>query len=154
MLKNYKKKIIVGIVGLGVGAFHLKNSLSYKNCKVKYICDLNKKKLLFYKKNLTLKMPQLILKNVVKDKEVNTIIIASNDQDHSYQVIKSLKNDKHVFIEKPLCLSIKELNLIKKLKKKNNLIISSNLVLRTHPFFEMIFKNKKNKKYILYRRGL
>ena len=70
MLKNYKKKIIVGIVGLGVGAFHLKNSLSYKNCKVKYICDLNKEKVIILQKNLTLKMPQLILKMLLKIKKL------------------------------------------------------------------------------------
>ena len=68
MLKNYKKKIIVGIVGLGVGAFHLKNSLSYKNCKVKYICDLNKKKLLFYKKKFNIENATTNFENVVKDK--------------------------------------------------------------------------------------
>ena len=44
MSKNYKNKLVVGIIGLGVGAFHLKNSLKYKNCRVKYICDLDKKK--------------------------------------------------------------------------------------------------------------
>jgi predicted dehydrogenase len=154
MLKKYKKQIVLGIVGLGVGAFHLKNSLEYKNCKVKYICDLDKKKLLFYKKKFKIKYATTNFDNIIKDKEVNTMVIASNDKDHSYQVINSLKNDKHVFIEKPLCLSMSELNLIKKVKKqRNNLIISSNLVLRTHPFFEMIFKNKKKIKKIYYIEG-
>ena len=54
MLKSYKSKIVVGIVGLGVGGIHLSNCLKYKNCKVKYICDHDKKKLHFYKKNLKL----------------------------------------------------------------------------------------------------
>ena len=44
-IHRYLAYIVVGIIGLGVGAFHLKNSLGYKNCKVKYICDTNQKKL-------------------------------------------------------------------------------------------------------------
>ena len=48
MLKNHREKLVIGVIGLGVGAFHLSNSLNYKNCKVKYICDINKKKLFYY----------------------------------------------------------------------------------------------------------
>ena len=119
MSKNYKDQIIVGVIGLGVGAFHLKNSLGYKNCKVKYICDTNQKKLSYYKRKFKIENATKNFDNVVNDKEVNVIIIASNDNDHFYQVTKSLLNNKHVFIEKPMCLSIKDLNTIVKIKKKN-----------------------------------
>ena len=119
MSKNYKCKIVVGIIGLGVGAFHLKNSLGYKNCKVKYICKKKKKKLSYYKRKFKIENATKFFDNVVNDKEVNVIIIASNDNDHFYQVTKSLINNKHVFIEKPMCLSIKDLNIIVKIKKKN-----------------------------------
>ena len=36
MSKIFKDKIVVGIIGLGVGAFHLNNSYIYKKCKIKY----------------------------------------------------------------------------------------------------------------------
>ena len=154
MSKNYKDQIIVGVIGLGVGAFHLKNTLGYKNCKVKYICDTNQKKLSYYKRKFKIENATKNFDNVVNDKEVNVIIIASNDNDHFYQVTKSLLNNKHVFIEKPMCLSIKDLNIIVKIKKKKpNLFISSNLVLRTHPFFEKLIKEKKKLKKIYYVEG-
>ena len=42
-----------------------------------------------------------------------------------------------------MCLTLKELKTIIKLKKnKPNLYISSNLVLRTHPFFIKLIKEK------------
>ena len=154
MLRNYKNKLVVGIIGLGVGAFHLKNSLAYKNCKVKYICDIDQKKLLFYKKKFDIKNATIFFDDVVNDKEVNVIIIATNDKDHFYQVSKALKNNKHVFIEKPMCLSINELEKIIKIKKtKPNLLISSNLVLRTHPFFKRMIKEKKKLKKIYFLEG-
>jgi len=154
MSKNYKKELVIGVIGLGVGAFHLSNSFNHKNCKVKYICDTNKKKLLYYKKKFNIKNTTANFDEVVNDKEVNVIIIASYDNDHFYQITKSLLNNKHVFIEKPMCLSIKDLNTIVKIKKKKpNLFISSNLVLRTHPFFEKLIKEKKKLKKIYYVEG-
>ena len=154
MLKNHREKLVLGVIGLGVGAFHLSNSLNYKNCKVKYICDINKKKLFYYKKKFNIKYATSNFDDVVNDKEINTIIIASNDKDHFYQIIKSLKNNKHVFIEKPMCLSLKDLKEIIKIKKnKPNLCISSNLVLRAHPFFLKLIKEKKKLKKIYYLEG-
>ena len=154
MLESSKSKIVIGVIGLGVGAFHLQNSLAYKNCKVKYICDTNQKKLSYYKKKFRIQNATINFDEVVNDNEVNVIIIASNDDDHYYQVIKSLKNNKHVFIEKPMCLSLKDLEHIIEIKKKKpKLFISSNLVLRTHPFFKNLIKNKKKLKNIYYLEG-
>ena len=123
MLEKSKFKIVIGVIGLGVGAFHLQNSLAYKNCKVKYICDKNKKRLFYYKNKFKIQNATIDFNEVVNDKEVNVIIIASNDDDHFYQIIKSLKNDKHVFIEKPMCLSLKDLKNIIKIKKKKTKIM-------------------------------
>lgn len=154
MLKASNKKIVLGIIGLGVGAFHLYNSLKFKNCRVKYICDTNQKKLSFYKKKFNIENSTKDFNIIINDKEVNAIVIASNDKDHFEQVSKSLKNDKHVFIEKPMCLSIKDLHKIIKIKKKKpKLYISSNLVLRTHPFFKKLFKEKRKLKNIYYLEG-
>lgn len=154
MSKKNHKKLVIGIVGLGVGAIHLSNCFKYRYCKVKYICDKNEKKLSFYKKKF--KIPK-ITKNfhdIIDDEEVNVIIIATNDQDHSYQIIESFKNNKHVFVEKPMCLSPQELNDIIKIKdNKSNLRISSNLVMRTHPFFKKIIKDKKKLEKIYFLEG-
>lgn len=154
MLKNYKKKLVIGVIGLGVGAYHLNNSLKYKNCKVKYICDVDKKKLNFYKKKFNIQNTTRNFDKVINDKEVDAVIIATNDDDHFYQVTKALKNNKHIFVEKPICLSLKELKTIIEIKKnKPNLFISSNLVLRTHPFFERLLKNKKKLEKIYFIEG-
>ena len=93
-------------------------------------------------------------KKIVDDKEVNTVIIASNDSDHAYQVLLALKKNKHDFVEKPLCLTFKDLDKIKSMKRgKPKLLISSNLVLRTHPFFQKLIKNRKNFKQMYFLEG-
>ncbi len=44
--------------------------------------------------------------------KINTVVIATRHNDHAYQVIEALKNEKNVFVEKPLALTLEEINLI------------------------------------------
>lgn len=45
---------------------------------------------------------------------INTVFIATRHDTHAQYVIKSLKQGKNVFVEKPLCMNIEELNSIRK----------------------------------------
>ena len=50
--------------------------------------------------------------DVLKDESVNAVMIATRHHLHGEMVINSLKAGKHVFVEKPLCLSRQELEEI------------------------------------------
>ena len=45
-------------------------------------------------------------------KECNAVVIATRHDSHSDLIIKALENGKNIFVEKPLCLNLKELKLI------------------------------------------
>jgi len=49
---------------------------------------------------------------VFNDPEINTIFILTRHNQHTRQVVKALQSGKHVFTEKPLCLTIQELEEI------------------------------------------
>ena len=49
---------------------------------------------------------------VVDDPDVNTVVITTRHNLHAEQTISALKAGKHVFVEKPLCLSADELEQI------------------------------------------
>ncbi|MEO0310997.1 MAG: hypothetical protein RIQ89_654, partial [Bacteroidota bacterium] len=51
--------------------------------------------------------------SVMKNNEVNTIFIATRHDSHAAYVLEGIKNNKNVFVEKPLCLTIPELEEIK-----------------------------------------
>jgi predicted dehydrogenase len=53
------------------------------------------------------------------DPAVDTIVIATRHNSHAAQVIAGLEAGKHVFCEKPLCLSIKELDEIEAAKGRH-----------------------------------
>lgn len=46
--------------------------------------------------------------------EINTVVIATRHKDHAKQLIDALEQEKNVFVEKPLALSLDELEMIEK----------------------------------------
>ncbi len=60
--------------------------------------------------------------DILDNQEINTLFIATRHDSHAEYVLKGLKAGKHIFVEKPLCLSAEELEKIIHLKKeKENL---------------------------------
>ena len=135
---------------MGIGQKHLEAIQNYKKSEVKIICEKDKTKI----KLLKNRYPSKIITNneniIFSDKEINLVSIASFDNFHYKQIVKGLKNNKHLIIEKPMCLNEKELKKIHLiLKKKKHLKIVSNLVLRVNSLFKY-FKKKISKKNIYY----
>ncbi len=52
---------------------------------------------------------------IIKSPEINTLFIATRHDSHAPYVIKGLENGKNVFVEKPLCLTLEELEQIESL---------------------------------------
>jgi len=151
-----KKVLKIGVIGLGVGEKHLETYEKHNLCNVIAVTDLNKKKLLKCKK----KFPHISFENsaekIINNKSIDLISIASYDNFHCDQIIKSIKNNKHIFVEKPLCINYLEYFKIKKiLSSRPKIKISSNLLLRNSPQF-VYLKKKIQKNYfkkIYYMMG-
>lgn len=50
---------------------------------------------------------------VLADPQINLVVIATRHNEHASQVIKALQAGKHVFVEKPLCLTWDELDAVR-----------------------------------------
>ena len=142
---NKKKKIRAAVIGLGVGVHHARILSAYSGAELVWICDLNKNKLKEFNSEFTEAKTTQNPKVVLEDPNIDLVCIASYDESHFEQIIKALDNGKHIYVEKPICLSKKEAKQIrKKLNKYPNLRISSNMVLRTCPLFNKVRKNIKS----------
>jgi predicted dehydrogenase len=147
------KKLNVGVIGLGVGFYHFKNLLQNKYAKVVSVCDFDKKKI----KKIELDFPNIQTTSdsniLLNNKLIDVVCIASYDNYHCKELLKAIKNKKHVFVEKPICTNYFEYNKIKKVLKKNSKIkISSNFVLRGSPQFlklKDLMKKKIGKPYFI-----
>ncbi|MFC1590338.1 Gfo/Idh/MocA family protein [Candidatus Omnitrophota bacterium] len=140
------RNLNVGIIGLGMGEEHLAGYRRHPACRVVALCDLSKKKLAAAKRKypgirLTQRSDELL-----KDHSIDVISIASYDNYHYEHVSKALANDKHVFVEKPLCLYEKQARRIRSiLRDRPALKMSSNLLLRGSPRFRLLKRMIRNK---------
>ena len=96
--------INAAVIGLGVGESHLISLQSHPYCQVKAICDINETVL----QKIGSKYPSCTLSTdpnlILNDPNIQLVSIASYDDVHEQQVLSALRNNKHVFVEKPLCL--------------------------------------------------
>lgn len=125
-----------GVIGLGVGEQHAVAYAAHPDCEVAAICDLGVERL----KQVSARFPAARATtdstDVLADPEIDVVSIASYDDRHYEQVILALEHGKHVFVEKPLCLHREEAADIRaRLASRPELVLSSNLLLRTSPRF-------------------
>lgn len=130
-------KLNVGVIGLGVGLQHIATYLNHPDCNLIAICDFDEEKLLetatrLDSSILTTTDPARLLNSPA----INLVSIASWDNFHAEQIILGLQNKKHLFVEKPLCVSEDEaLKIGTALAKHRDLKIGTNLILRLSPRF-------------------
>lgn len=92
--------------------------------------------------------------DVINDKDINTVFIATHHSTHGKYVIESLKNGKNVFVEKPLCINENELTEIKRVYENSNVKIMVGFNRRFSKQFGLIkefFKETKEPYLINYR---
>lgn len=133
------KRLRAGVIGLGVGEQHIEGYQNHPDCEVVALCDFSDEKLSMVRT----KYPGIRLTSqadeLLQDSEIDVVSIASYDNYHYEQIVQAINNDKHVFVEKPLCLYESEAAHIRRLlQEKPNLKMSSNLILRMSPRFRWL----------------
>ena len=135
------KKLKAAVIGLGVGEQHIVGYQHHPDCEVVALCDINEEK-----RNMAReKYPQIKIVDtadeVLTDPSIDVVSIATYDDVHYQQVVKAIEHGKHVFVEKPLCLYEEDAREIRALLRRNpHLKLSSNLILRASPRFELVRK--------------
>jgi len=118
--------IRAGIIGTGIGLKHFEAINNYRGSKVLCIFEKNKKKATLLKKKL--KYVDIVTdeKTFFDYKNLDLISIASYDEDHYSQILKSIKKNCHIIKKKPKIkfisnLVLRENTLFKKIKDKINI---------------------------------
>src|SRR3990167_8867575 len=130
----------IALVGYGYwGPNLLRNFYETSDCEVLYVCDIDLSKL----KSVRRRYPSVILTSnfddVLKDFEVDAVIIAVPTKHHFEIAKKSLVSGKDILIEKPMTLTSKEASQLVNLAAKNKRII---MIDHTFLFTEAVRKLK------------
>ena len=99
------EKLVVGVIGLGMGALHLKGAIEY-GAEIGMICDTNPEQLkkIGDENNIPEEKRTADYHDIVNNKDINVVLIATPDQQHRTQVEECLAAGKHIMCEKPLAL--------------------------------------------------
>jgi predicted dehydrogenase len=128
-----------GVIGLGVGEQHAAVYGEHPAVELAVLCDLDERRLGEVARvhdgvRVTTSADELL-----DDPDVDIVSIASYDSFHHEQVMRAIERGKHVFVEKPLCQTAEQAREIHAaLRERPELVLSSNLLLRASPRFELL----------------
>ncbi len=139
--KTDKNQAIINVIGAGNYASRtLIPAFKKAGAKFRTIGASSGIRSFFLAKKFDFNLVTTNYKDILEDDLSNSIVIATRHDSHSEFIIKSLENGKNVFVEKPLCLTLNELNQIETLyKNKFNEAIS----LRKNPPILMVGFNRR-----------
>lgn len=110
------KKIRAALFGLGrIGEVHLNNIILNKNYELKYIYDVDNKKLNLFKNKYKIDTPKNIKKEIIENNSIEAIFIATPTTSHLEMILRCIKYKKNIFCEKPLDLNYNRLKKYEKL---------------------------------------
>jgi predicted dehydrogenase len=116
----------IGLIGLGYwGPNLIRNFLSTKNCKLIAIADMQAEKLEKYKSLYPGIETYTDANELIKNKNIDAVVIATPVFSHFSLAKAALENGKHVLVEKPMTSSSKEAEILidLALKKKKILMV-------------------------------
>ena len=114
----------IAVVGCGYwGPNLIRNFISLNGCNVKMACDPDESRLEHMKSLYPTIHTTTGFDDVINDKEIDALVIATPVRFHFEMAKKSLEAGKHTFIEKPMASSAAECSELIEIAEKNNLTI-------------------------------
>ncbi len=104
----------IAIIGPGgMGSYHTRVLAKRKDVEIAYVCDVDQQRLqqaVGLVKEGANTTPKAVtdLREVLNDKSVEAVFIATPDHWHAPAAILALEAKKHVYVEKPMCHNIQE----------------------------------------------
>lgn len=131
----------VALIGYGYwGPNLLRNLFDAESCEVAYCCDLSKERLKLAKKRYPSVNTTTDIDEVMNDKSVDGVIIATPTRTHFQLAQKALMSGKDVLIEKPMVMNVKEAKVLINLANKKKRIV---MVDHTFLFNDAVMRVKK-----------
>ena len=125
----------IGIIGAGnFTSAMIVPTLSKLDAKIKYIASSNGLSGTLLAKKYAIGYSTSSYSEILKDSEIDAVIITTRHNQHAKQVLESLNSKKHVFVEKPLAINLEDLDNILKCKNEINQTITIGFNRRFSPF--------------------
>lgn len=138
------KKLKWGILGPGNIARDFAKALNRVNGEVYAVASRNKERAEKFASENNIKKAYGSYDEMISDKEIDVIYIATPHSNHYEYMIKSLNNNKHVLCEKAITVNKKELDEALKIAEEKNLVLEEAMTLFHMPLYEKVLDKIKN----------
>jgi predicted dehydrogenase len=118
------RKIVIAVVGCGYwGPNLIRNFHSLSDCEVRWVCDRDSKRLAHMKNLYPSVETTKELDQIVEDKEVDAVVVATPVHLHHDLAKKSLEAGKHTFVEKPMTQTSEQGNELVRIAARKKLTL-------------------------------
>ncbi len=100
----------IGVVGLGtLGSFHARTiATSIPGARLQALCSIRQEELDTYSTEFSIKQCYTDFDEMIAKEDLDAVVIASTSESHYAQAVKALHAGLHVFIEKPVALTLED----------------------------------------------
>lgn len=134
------KKLKWGILGPGNIARDFAQALNRVNGEVYAVASRNKERAEKFARENNVKKAYGSYDEIIKDKDIDVVYIATPHSNHYEYIIKSLNNNKHVLCEKAITVNERELEEVLKIAREKNLVLEEAMTLFHMPLYEKVIK--------------
>ncbi|HFD2039407.1 TPA: Gfo/Idh/MocA family oxidoreductase [Clostridium perfringens] len=138
------KKLKWGILGPGSIARDFAQALNRVNGEVYAVASRNKERAEKFARENNVKKAYGSYDEIIKDKDIDVVYIATPHSNHYEYIIKSLNNNKHVLCEKAITVNERELEEALKIAREKNLVLEEAMTLFHMPLYEKVIKKINN----------
>jgi len=121
-----RKRLNVGLIGLGEVAqiIHLPVLASLQDrYRIAALCDISPGLVQHIGRQYRVDRLYTDMADLAKQEDLDVVFVLNSDEYHTDSAIQALHNGKHVFIEKPMCLTQKEADAIIAARNRCNAIV-------------------------------
>src|SRR3954452_25331902 len=124
----------VAVVGVGGWGKNLaRNFYEIPDCRLKYLCDLDQKKLDRLERQLSGTLITTQYQMVLRDPEIEAVVIATPAPSHYSLCRQALEHGKDVYVEKPFTLDVGHAEELIELARRKGRILMVGHLLEYHP---------------------
>jgi predicted dehydrogenase len=137
-IRGANEALSVGLIGIGGRCQHLLKSLvTIKDVRIIQICDIWDARFPVIQKMLPAKAAETkVYKEVLDNKEVHAVLIASPDHWHVPMTVDACNAGKDVYVEKPLTHDLTEGKAVVEAQNRNNKIVQVGTQQRSMPHIQ------------------
>lgn len=108
----------VGVIGLGIGKWHLDSYKQTKNAEVVALCDANEERLKTMGAAAGITKLYANIGGFLKNKDIDAVSVCLPNYLHAKVAVAAMRAGKHVLCEKPLAASVKDAQKIVNAEKE------------------------------------